>query len=118
MPDHSNRFCSQCGASIRADAKFCPACGTPVQKSEIAEEARMTTPPPIPQALPPQPKKSGLGGWVTLARGLVGGVIVLAIVGKIDNPPASHPTSPAMRTTAAPGESGDDSWNNLIGELK
>jgi hypothetical protein len=103
MPEQSNRFCSQCGTSIRAYAKFCSACGTPVQKSEIAvEQTRMTAPPstPIPQAPPPQPKKSGgLRGCVIVACVLVGGVIVLAIIG---TPPASHPTSPAASATSGP----------------
>jgi uncharacterized membrane protein YdbT with pleckstrin-like domain len=31
MRPQSSKFCSQCGASIEADANFCHACGTPVQ---------------------------------------------------------------------------------------
>ena len=99
MPDQSNRFCSQCGASIRADAKFCSACGTPVEKSEIAaEETRMAAPPPPPITQAPQPKKSGrMRGCVIIACVLVGGFIVLVQISKLGN---TTSTAKSMRVQA------------------
>lgn len=48
--NHKNKllmkFCPNCGAELKAEAKFCAACGTPIA----------TTPPPPVQAAPPPPQ--------------------------------------------------------------
>lgn len=42
LPVPVNVFCSQCGTSLAPDAKFCSACGNPVQKQqEIAAPQRV-----------------------------------------------------------------------------
>jgi len=38
------KFCPNCGAELKPEAKFCAACGTPI-----------VAPPPVQQAPPPQP---------------------------------------------------------------
>jgi len=50
-------FCSQCGASVQAEANFCPVCGTPVQKPPrvgvpppLPPAPRSSTPPPLPMS--------------------------------------------------------------------
>jgi hypothetical protein len=39
------KFCPNCGAELKPEAKFCAACGTPIA---------VTTPPPVQPAPPPQ----------------------------------------------------------------
>ncbi|HEY1771466.1 MAG TPA: zinc ribbon domain-containing protein [Chthoniobacterales bacterium] len=100
-----NRFCSQCGASADADAKFCSACGSPIQKAESAtDEARKAA----PAAIQKPKKKSGC----LLAGVLVSCfILVLIIIGAIIGPSDSHKTSPsetasgtATPALASPGE--------------
>jgi hypothetical protein len=40
------KFCPNCGAELKPEAKFCAACGTPIA---------VTPPPPVQSAPPPQP---------------------------------------------------------------
>ena len=79
----ANRYCSNCGQELGADARFCPGCGRPVH-----EVARVTT-PEADVEVPPLPghqdagvaAESGDKRTALIALGLAAGVIVAIIIG-------------------------------------
>ncbi len=77
-------FCTSCGAEVAADKKFCPQCGTPVEKvpgpaapDEPGSTSLPVNPPPSYGTASPQPKK------ISTPLIIAGIVVVLAIVAAV-----------------------------------
>src|ERR1700734_526809 len=93
-PEGDGAKCSNCGAPVLADQRYCLACGQPcspvrlafldVLQAESELRAPVTIAPPVAGYLPPLPQHDGGAiGWLGRYSGLFGLIAVLLIVGLI-----------------------------------
>lgn len=70
----TRRYCTNCGAELPEEARFCGSCGKPAhQTAAVATEgARVDVPPPPPQAAPVR----GGGGAILKLVGLLTLIVV------------------------------------------
>ena len=76
-------FCSNCGAQLPDDSKFCGCCGAQLDVAPApAQPPQMTQPAPAqsPQMTQPAPKKPGEKGKIAgIAAGIVAVLALLAL---------------------------------------
>ena len=92
----AQRYCTNCGAELTEDARFCPSCGRPVHETAAVAtpEADVSVPPP-PQEAQETSERTFLQKWWPLIALLV----VIALI--VTNPPSG----------GGGGSSGDGSNN-------
>lgn len=98
-------FCTQCGAQLSADNKFCPACGTRVVAADrSATETDATSPVPRPNAA--IGSRPGKRRGVLVAGFAAGAVLVAALIVLGSNAPQTSPASPPATAAVPPVKAG------------
>lgn len=95
LTERSNRFCSQCGATLDLGAKFCPACGRPVQKQETS----------APQPASKEKKKRYEIVFIILILFVVVIGLLSGPSGRNDSPPSSASAQASASPSVTPQES-------------
>jgi hypothetical protein len=94
-------FCTECGAQLYANQKFCAACGAAALDSNRPTAAVESRPPAREAVKPAAPAVSGLGSkkWAILVAGVV--VASSAVAAALVLIAPKTPQSPPMSSTAA-----------------
>jgi zinc-ribbon domain len=87
-------FCTECGAALPADAKFCRSCGHPATATTTPPTA--TQPRPITPPAPAPPRRRRRWPWLIA---VVGAVIIIVVVAGHNS---SSPSSTLAGSQAAP----------------